>query len=111
MDRGQYGLRDVRKPDDHLRAVPGGPGSITRALFTQADQELLDVELPREFRWAEGHGSSGAWETSDFSALIDHKQHWRAFGVRFALDDLLKLILFEQYSAIRRQPSAAGNFA
>lgn len=78
--------------------------------FMRHDENLSDVELPREFWWAEGHEALDQnWDTGDFSTCIDEKLHLRAFGVRFALDDLLKLIPFEQHAAIRRRLSVAGN--
>lgn len=78
--------------------------------FARHDQELLDVELPREFWWAEGNEAlEQNWDTGDFSTWIDRRYHWRAFGVRFALDDLLKLIPFEQRAGTRRRLSVAGN--
>lgn len=78
--------------------------------FQRQDVEKLDVEVPREFWWAEGHEAlEQNWDTGDFSTWIDSKIHLRAFGVRFALDDLLKLIPFEQQPATRRRLSVAGN--
>ena len=79
-------------------------------LFNRHDQELRDVELPREFWWAKGHEAlEQNWDTGDFSTWIDRKLHWRGYGVRFALDDLLKLIPFEEHAATRRRLSVAGN--
>jgi hypothetical protein len=79
-------------------------------LFKQHKGELSDVELPRQFWWAAGHDAlEQNWDTGDFSTWIDRTYHWQAFGVRFALDDLLKLIPFEQHAATRRRLSVAGS--
>lgn len=79
-------------------------------LFKRHKEELVDAELPREFWWARGHEAlEQNWDTGDFSTWIDRNYHWRAFGVRFALDDLLKLTPFDQHASIRRQLSVAGN--
>jgi len=78
--------------------------------FMRHKEELLDVELPREFWWAEGHEALDQnWDTGDFSTWINRTYHWRAFGVRFALDDLLKLIPFDQHAGTRRCLSVTGN--
>jgi len=80
------------------------------ASFYRVDDVQADVELPREFWWAEGHEALDQnWQTGDFSTWIDHKYHWRAFGVRFALDDLLKLLPIDQHAVIRRRLSVAGS--
>lgn len=80
------------------------------ASFYRADDKQADAELPREFWWAEGHEALDQnWQTGDFSTWIDHKYHWQAFGIRFALDDLLKLIPFEEHAGVRRRLSVAGN--
>ena len=82
------------------------------ASFYRVDDVQADAELPREFWWAEGHEALDQnWQTGDFSTWIDHKHHWRAFGVRFALDDLLKLLPIDQHASIRRRLSVAGNSA
>jgi hypothetical protein len=79
-------------------------------LFRRNKEELVDVELPREFWWAKGRGALDQnWDTGDFSTWIKQTYHWQAFGVHFALDDLLKLIPFDQHAAIRRRLSVAGN--
>lgn len=81
-------------------------------LFNRHDQELRDVELPREFWWPEGlEAFQENWDTGDFSTWTDQKLRWLAYGVRFALDDLLKLIPFEEQAATRRRLSVAGNAA
>ncbi|MHC9419874.1 hypothetical protein ACYZX9_14895 [Sphingomonas citri] len=55
------------------------------ASFHRVDDVQSDAELPREFWWAEGHEALDQnWESGDFSTWINHKYHWRAFGVRFA---------------------------
>lgn len=79
-------------------------------IFIQHDEEITDANLPPEFWWARGHAAlEQNWKTGDFSTWMDHKLHWRAFSVRFALDDLLKMVPFEQHAAIRRRLSVAGN--
>lgn len=80
------------------------------ASFNRDGQKAHEAELPREFWWAEGHEAlEQNWDTGDFSTWIEHKQHWRAYGVRFALDDLLQLVPFEEQAAVRRRLSVAGN--
>lgn len=79
-------------------------------LFKRHKEELVDVELPSEFWWPKGREALDRnWETGDFSTWIDRTYHWRAFGVRFALDDLLKMLPFDQHAATRRRLSVAGN--
>jgi hypothetical protein len=79
-------------------------------LFWRDDQELIEADLPRQFWWAEGHEAlEQDWDAGSFSTWIEREQHWRAFGVRFLLDDLLKLVPFEEHAALRRQLSVAGN--
>lgn len=81
-------------------------------LFKRHEEELVDVELPREFWWPKGREALDQnWETGDFSTWIDRNYHWRAFGVSFALNDLLKMLPFDQHAAIRRRLSVAGNRA
>ncbi len=83
----------------------------SRALrFHKHHEELRDVELPRQFWWAEGHEAlEQNWDIGDFSTWIDRTFHWRAYGVRFVLEDLLELTTFEERAAIRRRLSVAGN--
>jgi hypothetical protein len=79
-------------------------------LFKRHQEELVDVELPREFWWATGHEAlEQNWDTGDFSTWIDRTYYWQAFGVRFVLDDLLNLVPFDQHAALRRRLSVAGN--
>lgn len=79
-------------------------------LFKRHKDELTDVELPREFWWAKGHAALDQnWDTGDFSTWINQTFHWQAFDVRFALDDLLTMIPFDQHAATRRRLSVAGN--
>jgi hypothetical protein len=82
----------------------------SRANVLRRDEEQLrDVEVPRGFWWAEGHAAlEQNWTTGDFSTWIEGV-HVRAFGVSFALDDLLTLIPFEQQAAVRRRLSVTGN--
>jgi hypothetical protein len=78
--------------------------------FVQQDKSSSDVELPREFWWARGsEGLEQDWRTGDFRTWINHKEDWLAFGVRFALDDLLKLLPFDQHATTRRRLSVAGD--
>jgi len=88
----------------------GGLIRSRAAVFDRHGQESRDVELPRQFWWAEGHEAlEQNWDVGDFSTWIDSKEHWRAYGVRFALDDLLKLIPFEEQGVTRLRLSVAGN--
>lgn len=82
----------------------------TRANVLKRDEEeLRDVEVPRGFWWAEGHAAlEQNWTTGDFSTWIDN-HHARAFGISFALDDMLALVPFDQHAATRRRLSVAGN--
>jgi hypothetical protein len=80
------------------------------ALFHNGKEEQADAELPREFWWARGHAALDQnWKVGDFSTWVEQRYHWRAFGVRFALDDLLELVPFDQHGVIRRRLSVAGN--
>ena len=79
-------------------------------LFHKHYEALHDVDLPREFWWAEGHEALDQnWDTGDFSTWLSQTFHWRAYGVRFALEDLLELIAFEERATTRRCLSVAGN--
>lgn len=78
--------------------------------FKKDKEEFVDVELPREFWWATGHAALDQnWETGDFSTWIDRMRHWRAYGVCFALNDLLELVPFERRAETRRRLSVSGN--
>jgi hypothetical protein len=78
-------------------------------VLTSNEEKVHDVEVPRRFWWAEGHAAlQQNWITGDFSTWIDGT-HARAFGVSFALDDLLTLIPFDQQAEVRRRLSVAGN--
>jgi hypothetical protein len=80
------------------------------SLFHKHDEELRDVDLPRAFWWATGHEAlEQNWDSGDFSTWIDQTFHWRAYDVRFALDDLLELIPFNERAAVRRGLSVAVN--
>lgn len=80
--------------------------------FDRHGKEERNSELPQQFWWAEGHEAlEQNWDIGDFTTWIDHAEHWRAYGVRFALDDLLTLIPFEEQAAARLRLSVAGNAA
>ena len=79
-------------------------------LFKRHNIELVEADLPKEFWWATGHEAlEQNWKHGDFSTWIDRSFHWQAFGVRFALEDLLKLLPVEQHASVRRRLSVAGN--
>jgi hypothetical protein len=78
-------------------------------VLKRSEEQFHDVEVPRGFWWAEGHAAlEQNWTTGDFNTWIDGK-HVRAFGVSFALNDLLTLVPFEQQAGVRRRLSVAGN--
>jgi hypothetical protein len=62
--------------------------------FTVDDEARLEKNIPKEFWWAEGESAlTQNWAVGDFETWIEHKNHWRAFGVSFHRGDVEKLIL------------------
>src|SRR4051794_16702511 len=61
--------------------------------FIRADRAFDDVELPAQFWWARGHEALDQnWTTGDFETWIDHRLHWKAYGVSFLRADIDKLV-------------------
>lgn len=73
-------------------------------------REGRDVAVPARFWWAEGHDALHQdWEKGDFSTWIDHKVHYQAFGVSFALGGILEMLPLERRAIVARQMSVAGS--
>ena len=69
-----------------------------------------DAEIPKGFWWAKGHEAlEQNWATGDFSTWIDRTVEINAFGVRFALDDVLEILPVEQRALVARQCSVQGS--
>jgi hypothetical protein len=91
------------------RAHAGLIRSIARTLTTGEEQQS-NVGLPKKFWWAEGHEAlEQNWTTGDFSTWIDNSIQLQAFGVRFALDDILELLPIEHRGIVAKRHSVAGN--
>lgn len=61
--------------------------------FNIDDKGRHDVDIPKGFWWAEGESAlTQNWAVGDFETWIEHKHHWRAFGVSFQRGDVEKLI-------------------
>lgn len=79
-------------------------------ILTVGDERKSNVGLPKKFWWAEGHEAlEQNWTTGDFSTWIDNSVQLQAFGVRFALDDVLELLPVEQRAVVAKRYSVAGN--
>lgn len=71
-----------------------------------------DAEIPKGFWWAKGHEAlEQNSATGDFSTWIDQRVEINAFGVRFALDDVLEILPVEQRALVARQCSVHGSIA
>lgn len=87
-------------------------GLVTaRAKLWQVDNHREeDIQIPSRFWWANGHAAlEQNWETGDFATWIDQKEHWQAFGVKFALSGLLEMLPFERRPLMARSLSVAGD--
>ncbi|MEA1072045.1 hypothetical protein [Sphingomonas sp. LY160] len=66
--------------------------------------------IPPAFWWAEGHEAlEQNWATGDFSTWIDQSVHWQAFGITFALNDVLEMLPVERRAIAARSLSVVGN--
>jgi len=82
----------------------------TAHTFTTGDERKSNVGLPKKFWWAEGHEAlEQNWTTGDFSTWLENTVQLQAFGVRFALDDILELLPVEQRAVVAKRYSVAGN--
>lgn len=74
------------------------------------DEQKGEGSLPKTFWWAKGHEAlEQNWTTGDFATWIDGTSEIRAFGVRFALDDILELLPVELRAMAAKRYSVAGN--
>jgi len=93
-----YRLATEHMPDGQARVAIGTRAHSgllrTFAERFERDRNISEqVELLKEFWWAEGHGAlEQNWVTGDFETWIRNLHHWKAFGVRFNRDDLLKML-------------------
>lgn len=83
----------------------------TAKLLATKYEKKENVTLPEYFWWAKGHEAlEQNWITGDFSTWArEGSYHMQAFGVRFALDDVLEILPFEQRALIARRHSVADN--
>lgn len=59
------------------------------AILSIDDHRHEDVEIPKEFWWAEGHAAlEQNWKAGDFSTWINKQVEWRAYGVTFRASDI-----------------------
>ena len=78
--------------------------------FIFGEDTKSDAEIPTGFWWAKGHEAlKQNWEVGDFSTCIDQRVKMNAFGVRFALDDVLETLPVEQRAVAARQCSVQGS--
>lgn len=83
--------------------------STARTLTTGKERQS-NVGIPKKFWWAEGHDAlEQNWVTGDFSTWLDGAVQLQAFGVRFALEDVLELLPIEKRAVAAKQYSVAGN--
>lgn len=79
-------------------------------LLIVGEDRSENTPIPSAFWWAEGHEAlEQNWATGDFSTWIDQRVHWRAFGVTFALDDVLEFLPVERRAPSARSLSVVGN--
>jgi predicted nucleotide-binding protein len=63
------------------------------ARLIQDSQVRVDAEVPSEFWWARGYSAlTQNWTTGDFETWIDHRKHWRAYGVQFLNSEIENMI-------------------
>ena len=82
-----------------------------RAKLLRIDGDAMpDIPVPKQIWWAQGHAAlEQDWQTGDFATWIDRDQRIEAFGVKFALDDVLEMIAVERRPIVARNLSVAGN--
>lgn len=73
-------------------------------------KEERSAKIPQGFWWSEGHAAlQQNWLSGDFETWIDQKFQCKAFGVKFALGEVLEMVPFERRALIARSLSVAGN--
>ncbi|MCP5380663.1 MAG: hypothetical protein H6915_03015 [Novosphingobium sp.] len=73
-------------------------------------KEERSAKIPQGFWWSEGHAAlQQDWRSGDFETWIDGKLQCKAFGVKFALSEVLEMVPFERRALIARSLSVAGN--
>jgi hypothetical protein len=78
--------------------------------FIFGEDTKSDAEIPKGFWWAKGHEAlEQNWAAGDFSTWLDQRVEMHAFGVRFALDDVLEILPVEQRALVARQCSVQGS--
>lgn len=78
--------------------------------FIFGEDTKSDAEIPKRFWWAKGREAlKQNWEVGDFSTWTDQRAEMNAFGVRFALDDVLETLPVEQRALAARQCSVQGS--
>ena len=76
------------------------------------EERKENVPIPPKFWWAGGHEAlEQNWAAGDFSTWIDQKLHLRAFGVTFALSDVLDMLPLDKRALVARRLSVAGSTA
>lgn len=92
-----------------VRAHAGLVRAKARLLIV-GDDRTENAPIPPAFWWAEGHEAlEQNWATGDFSTWIDRRVHWQAFGISFALDDVLEMLPVERRAIAARSVSVVGN--
>lgn len=110
------------------RQIAANGGSETKAAFTIcerahdglirakakstiiANQRQAESALPEKFWWARGYEAlEQDWSTGDFSTWIDKSVEIRAYGVCFALEDILEILPFELRAHVARRYSVEGH--
>ncbi|MEO6152986.1 MAG: hypothetical protein ABIT09_06945 [Croceibacterium sp.] len=83
----------------------------TRARLLIIDSAKREhTTIPSRFWWAKGHEALNQdWSIGDFSTSIERREHWRAYGVSFALGGLLEMIPVERRAATARALSVVGS--
>jgi hypothetical protein len=83
----------------------------TRArLLIVGGERIENCAIPPKFWWAGGREAlEQDWQTGDFATWENRSIYWQAFGVSFALTDLLEILPSEQRALARKQHSVSGN--
>ena len=79
-------------------------------LLLIGERRSENAMVPANFWWADGHEALDQnWETGDFSTWIEGREHWQAFGLTFALSEILEMVPVERRGIVARSLSVASN--
>ena len=91
------------------RRAHSGILAARATLLTMGDRRAKDATIPAAFWWAEGEAALDQdWATGDFSTWINRTILCQAFGVTFAISDVLDMLPAAQRNDVARRLSVAG---